>query len=380
MARVRGAQRRLRGRRARRVRRRRGGTAGRGGPRPARSARPLRGRAATRSRRRSTSSAGARQPVAAARWRRTRSRGYWQRYCAKNDTIGFFGPLAWGSFGDATAVARPAAWSASRVVHFETWAMEAVAPRGDARCRWARSPSARCARCSPIRLALDRLEAARAAVAPAPREQVAAALDALDRVFEEVTGRPAARADGDSGGGRTVAYLDCMRDLDLTLGPAVLAELRASLPARAGSLALVVRAGVRRAARSCWARSRAPGRSRRSWAVDGRGLRALGPAGRRAGRAAAPLGGGRRVRGLDARLVRLELPLGRPPARRRARRRRRSRRLPARARRLPRRRQPARPGPVRAPPSRPGARCCAGSRRKPGRACTSRRRAAAWSR
>ena len=21
---------------------------------------------------------------------------YWQRYCAKNDTIGFFGPLAWG--------------------------------------------------------------------------------------------------------------------------------------------------------------------------------------------------------------------------------------------------------------------------------------------
>ena len=32
---------------------------------------------------------------------------YWQRYCSKNDTIGFFGPLAWGSFaeeGEALAV------------------------------------------------------------------------------------------------------------------------------------------------------------------------------------------------------------------------------------------------------------------------------------
>ncbi len=25
---------------------------------------------------------------------------YWQRYCAKNDTIGFFGPLAWGRLVD----------------------------------------------------------------------------------------------------------------------------------------------------------------------------------------------------------------------------------------------------------------------------------------
>ncbi len=25
---------------------------------------------------------------------------YWQRYCAKNDTIGFFGPLAWGRVAD----------------------------------------------------------------------------------------------------------------------------------------------------------------------------------------------------------------------------------------------------------------------------------------
>lgn len=31
---------------------------------------------------------------------------YWQRYCSKNDTIGFFGPLAWGRFsGTGEAVA-----------------------------------------------------------------------------------------------------------------------------------------------------------------------------------------------------------------------------------------------------------------------------------
>jgi hypothetical protein len=35
---------------------------------------------------------------------------YWQRYCSKNDTIGFFGPLAWGEVRDAgpARAARPA--------------------------------------------------------------------------------------------------------------------------------------------------------------------------------------------------------------------------------------------------------------------------------
>jgi hypothetical protein len=79
--------------------------------------------------------------------------------------------------------------------------------------------------------ALDRLEAARSAVAVASRDALPLALDALDRVFEELAGRPAVRGEGDSGGGRTVAYLDCRRDLDLMLGPAVLDELRMTLPA-----------------------------------------------------------------------------------------------------------------------------------------------------
>ena len=157
---------------------------------------------------------------------------YWQRYCSKNDTIGFFGPLAWGSFG-ATGSMRCDGPERERVVHFETWAMEAVGAAAGIHQPLPMSPFPERALRPLLRdpTGLDRLEQARAAVAAAPRPEVATALDGLDRAFEEVTGRAAARRDGDSGGGRTVAYLDCMRDLDLTLGPAVLDELRTSLPA-----------------------------------------------------------------------------------------------------------------------------------------------------
>ena len=165
--------------------------------------------------------------------------GYWQRYCAKNDTIGFFGPLGWGRFpeeGEAIEV-RAGALQAERVVHFETWAVEAVARAvgDDALLPMHPFPEralrARLAGNGQGLAALERLEAARAAVAAASPAALPLALDALDRVFEELTGRPAVRGEGDSSGGRTVAYLDCMRDLDLTLGPAVLDELRTTLPA-----------------------------------------------------------------------------------------------------------------------------------------------------
>jgi lantibiotic biosynthesis dehydratase-like protein len=165
--------------------------------------------------------------------------GYWQRYCAKNDTIGFFGPLGWGRFADDGGAidVRVGALEAERVVHLETWAVEAVAralgddallpmhpfPERDLRARLAGNAEGLAA--------LDRLETARATVAGAAPDALPLALDELDRVFEEVTGRLATRGEGDSGGGRTVAYLDCIRDLDLTLGPAVLDELRITLPA-----------------------------------------------------------------------------------------------------------------------------------------------------
>jgi Lantibiotic dehydratase, N terminus len=165
--------------------------------------------------------------------------GYWQRYCAKNDTIGFFGPLGWGRFaddGDAIDV-RAGTLEAHRVVHLETWAVEAVAravgdaallpmhpfPERDLRARLDGNAEGLAV--------LDRLEAARAAAAAASPDALPLALDELDGVFEELAGRPAVRGEGDSGGGRTVAYLDCVRDLDLTLGPAVLDELRMTLPA-----------------------------------------------------------------------------------------------------------------------------------------------------
>jgi hypothetical protein len=170
---------------------------------------------------------------------------YWQRYCAKNDTIGFFGPLAWGRFdenGPAAAV-RAGALVRERAVHLEVWAVEAVAraagvegalpmspyPERDLRLRLERLPGS--AERDRTLSALDRLEAARDAVAGAGRDELLGAMTALDSVFEELSGRAATRGDGDSDGGRTVAYLDCMRDLELTLGQPVLDELRATLPA-----------------------------------------------------------------------------------------------------------------------------------------------------
>jgi hypothetical protein len=164
---------------------------------------------------------------------------YWQRYCAKNDTIGFFGPLGWGRFPDEREdfELRAGPLESERVVHFETWAAEAVGravghdlllpmapyPERDLRAALGANPAGAAA--------LDRLDATRDAVAAASPDALPAALDELDRVFTEITGRPAVRGEGDSGGGRTIVYLDCMRDLDLTIAPAVLEELRATLPA-----------------------------------------------------------------------------------------------------------------------------------------------------
>ncbi|MEZ0111011.1 hypothetical protein ABH920_005026 [Catenulispora sp. EB89] len=56
---------------------------------------------------------------------------YWQRYCAKNETIGFFGPVCWGSIdADEAAVVRADAGPAlvrDRKIFFEHWALDAYA-------------------------------------------------------------------------------------------------------------------------------------------------------------------------------------------------------------------------------------------------------------
>ena len=54
---------------------------------------------------------------------------YWQRYCVKNDTIGFFGPVGWARLVDAAGAvdARPGkSLLASRTVYFEQWGIDAL--------------------------------------------------------------------------------------------------------------------------------------------------------------------------------------------------------------------------------------------------------------
>ena len=55
---------------------------------------------------------------------------YWQRYCAKNETIGFFGPMGWATVVDGgPAVAQEPGPNlvAERHVRFEVWAVQALA-------------------------------------------------------------------------------------------------------------------------------------------------------------------------------------------------------------------------------------------------------------
>ncbi|MCA1621649.1 MAG: lantibiotic dehydratase family protein [Acidobacteria bacterium] len=57
---------------------------------------------------------------------------YVQRYCVKNDTIGFFGPVGWARFVDEGAAleARPGPeLIAARRVYFESWCMDALAEK-----------------------------------------------------------------------------------------------------------------------------------------------------------------------------------------------------------------------------------------------------------
>jgi Lantibiotic dehydratase, N terminus len=167
--------------------------------------------------------------------------GYWQRYCAKNDTVGFFGPLAWGAIrdrGPAVAV-RSRGLVVAREVHFESWCLEALAraigapvvvPLNRRPEIELRAQLEALGRDDGLH-ALDRLEDARAEVAEAAGAQaLLAALDGFDACLEELTGAPAAPIEKGAEGGRTPLYLDCMRDLDVELGPSVVTELAGSLP------------------------------------------------------------------------------------------------------------------------------------------------------
>ncbi len=68
------------------------------------------------------------------RWRRNQElvASYLQRYCAKNDTIGFFGPVGFARLADeggAVAVRQGAGLVEHRAVYFEGWCIDALAER-----------------------------------------------------------------------------------------------------------------------------------------------------------------------------------------------------------------------------------------------------------
>ncbi|MGC4998830.1 lantibiotic dehydratase [Streptomyces sp. DT195] len=56
---------------------------------------------------------------------------YWQRFCVKNDTIGFFGPVGWGRWDpgtpDVVALEPGHGFLAASEVYFSAWAVDALA-------------------------------------------------------------------------------------------------------------------------------------------------------------------------------------------------------------------------------------------------------------
>ncbi|MFE2146783.1 lantibiotic dehydratase [Streptomyces sp. NPDC059456] len=59
---------------------------------------------------------------------------YWQRFCVKNDTIGFFGPVGWGRWDlstDGVRVDPGTGLIAASQVYFASWAVDALAARID---------------------------------------------------------------------------------------------------------------------------------------------------------------------------------------------------------------------------------------------------------
>lgn len=57
------------------------------------------------------------------RYREEAAARYWQRYCAKNETVGFFGPICWITLGDKTSVAAGFELTKERMVFLEYWAV-----------------------------------------------------------------------------------------------------------------------------------------------------------------------------------------------------------------------------------------------------------------
>jgi len=161
---------------------------------------------------------------------RERERGiarYVQRYTVKNDSIGFFGPVAWGAVDPAapglTAAPGPTLLD-RRVVSFEDWAIEAVATR------LSKDPEVR-AIFTPRRRPSSWLEGSTLHVPPgAPRQLTAAEAWLVARADGEREAREladAAAADPTSGVGSAD---EAMRELE-RLGRENVISWRIEVPA-----------------------------------------------------------------------------------------------------------------------------------------------------
>ncbi|WP_329563919.1 lantibiotic dehydratase [Kitasatospora sp. NBC_01266] len=132
---------------------------------------------------------------------------YWQRFCVKNDTIGFFGPVGWGRFDDRVAtgvrVDPGAGLVAATELYFAGWAVDALAatiaadpaardwvaprrvpfvrPSGEQVIVPGRPPQPAGAELVAVLARCDGVRTARALAEQLPGTDVAAALDELVR-------------------------------------------------------------------------------------------------------------------------------------------------------------------------------------------------------
>jgi hypothetical protein len=219
---------------------------------------------------------------------------YAQRYCAKNDSIGFFGPVGWAELVDDPGdrlVVTGSGGTRRCDVSFEHWAISAVARTWEAdervrphlpvrlnpavhddgtqlhrpyrpalardtstaellrvgvlRAGWLVQPGTHPQHALRVQVAalpdpavradllseLDGLDGALAEAAKVSDQpaELNEALAALDERFTTVTGNSAVRGKPEAAAGRTLAYLDCRRDLDVRVPAGLVAGLAAPL-------------------------------------------------------------------------------------------------------------------------------------------------------
>ena len=139
-----------------------------------------------------------------------------------------------GALVSASAVSQPRvvgrAGARGRAGPGTAGAARAALGGGPARAAGQRTRTRRCASAAPRRWRGWRPRATRLG-GRAARAQLVPALAALDAAFTELTGRAPSRNHGRAYGARTLAYPDCLRDLDVTLGPAFLADVAPAVTA-----------------------------------------------------------------------------------------------------------------------------------------------------